>query len=46
MLCGKKSKESGNNLEICLDDLCDDDKFDGYRFEKEYGDKSTTMYKD
>ncbi len=46
MLCGKKSKESGNNSEICINDLCEDDKFDGYRFEKEYGDKATTMYKD
>ena len=46
MLCGKKSKESGKNEEIKLNELCDGDKFDGYSFEKEYGEKSTTIYKD
>ncbi len=46
MLCGKKSRDEKNGALVTLDELTDEDKFDGYAFEKTYGANSSKMYKD
>ena len=46
MLCGKKSKEVYNGGEVTIDMLTEDDKFDGYAFEEEYGANAAVLYKD
>ncbi len=46
MLCGKRSRDFENGREVKIEELSDDDKFDGYAFEKAYGDGADVMYKD
>ncbi len=46
MLCGKKSRDEKKGALVTLDELTDEDKFDGYAFEKTYGGNATKMYKD
>ena len=46
MLCAKKSRDSENGGWVSICDLCENDKFDGYEFEKGYGAKATAIYKD
>ena len=46
MLCGKKSKEQLNGAVVTIDMLDENDKFDGYAFEKEYGANAGVLYKD
>ena len=46
MLCGKKSKEVFDGAEVTIDMLDTNDKFDGYEFEKEYGESAGVIYKD
>lgn len=46
MLCGKKSRDSMDGAWVNVTDLCENDKFDGYTFEKGYGERSTPIYKD
>ena len=46
MLCGKRSRDFENGREVRISELHEDDKFDGYKFEEEYGSKATVMYKD
>ena len=46
MLCGKKSRDELNGAVVYLDDLTDDDKFDGYEFEKFYSRSQGIVYKD
>lgn len=46
MLCGKKSRDERNGCKVTLDELTDQDKFDGYAFEKGYAVAATKVYKD
>ena len=46
MLCGKKSKEVYDGAEVTVDMLDENDKFDGYAFEAEYGANAGAIYKD
>lgn len=46
MLCCKKSKEEFDGKDVTLDMLEPGDKFDGYKFEEEYGAKAGVLYKD
>ena len=46
MLCGKRSRDFENGREVLISELQDGDKFDGYAFEKAYGDAASVMYKD
>ncbi len=46
MLCGKRSRDFENGREVLISELKEDDKFDGYKFEKAYGDAASVMYKD
>ena len=46
MLCGKKSRDELNGATVTIDMLSDDDKFDGYAFEADYGAKAKVSYKD
>ncbi|MBE6912165.1 MAG: hypothetical protein E7473_06550 [Ruminococcaceae bacterium] len=46
MLCGKRSRDFENGKEVKIEELSEDDKFDGYAFEKAYGDAAAVMYKD
>ena len=46
MLCGKRSRDFENGREVKISELHEDDKFDGYKFEKAYGDAASVMYKD
>lgn len=46
MLCGKKSKEEYNGGKVTIEMLGDSDKFDGYKFEKEYAAHAALIYKD
>ena len=46
MLCGKRSRDFENGREVRIEELCEDDGFDGYAFEKAYGAGAAVMYKD
>ncbi|MBQ9985578.1 MAG: Gfo/Idh/MocA family oxidoreductase [Oscillospiraceae bacterium] len=46
MLCGKRSRDFENGREVRIEELQDDDAFDGYAFEKAYGAAASVMYKD
>ncbi len=46
MLCGKRSRDFENGREVRIEELHEDDKFDGYVFEKTYGSNAAVMYKD
>lgn len=46
MLCGKRSRDFENGREVRIEELHEDDKFDGYVFEKAYGSNAAVMYKD
>lgn len=46
MICGKKSRDELKGKEVCLNELTENDKFDGYAFEKTYGDNASKIYKD
>ena len=49
MLCGKKSRDEYNGQRITIEDLNEDDKFDGYAFEASYAKAQLAkgkMYKD
>lgn len=46
MLCGKKSRDELNGAVVTIPELGENDKFDGYAFEKAYGDAATISYKD
>ena len=46
MLCGKRSRDFEDGREVKIEELREDDKFDGYVFEKAYGDAAGVMYKD
>lgn len=46
MICGKRSRDLENGREVKVSELRDDDKFDGYAFEKAYGSAAGVMYKD
>lgn len=46
MLCGKRSRDFENGREVKIEELSDDDKFDGYAFEKAYGGAASVIYKD
>lgn len=46
MLCGKKSRDEVSGAEVHISELGSDDKFDGYKFEAEYGAKAAVIYKD
>ncbi len=46
MLCGKKSRDEKNGAVVYISDLTDDDKFDGYEFEKSYSSSQGVVYKD
>ncbi|HPJ75306.1 MAG TPA: Gfo/Idh/MocA family oxidoreductase [Clostridia bacterium] len=46
MLCGKKSRDELNGTAVYLDNLTDNDKFDGYEFEKFYSHSQGIVYKD
>ena len=46
MLCCKKSRDELNGAPVTIDMLSDDDKFDGYAFEADYGAKAKVSYKD
>jgi len=46
MLCGKKSRDTLNGQWVSIDMLDENDKFDGYEFEKKYGTGAAITYKD
>lgn len=46
MLCGKKSRDERGGQRVALEELTEQDKFDGYAFEKEYGAAASKVYKD
>lgn len=46
MLCGQKSREEMDGKRVALEQLTEQDRFDGYAYEKDYGAKATIMYKD
>ncbi|HOD92797.1 MAG TPA: Gfo/Idh/MocA family oxidoreductase [Clostridia bacterium] len=46
MLCGKKSRDEKNGTVVYINDLTDNDKFDGYKFEKYYSSSQGVVYKD
>lgn len=46
MLCAKKSRDELNGAEVKITDLTEDDKFDGYAFEKKYAENAKVIYKD
>ena len=45
-MCGKKSRDELNGSKVKIEQLTDNDGFDGYAFEKTYGANSSKMYKD
>ena len=45
MICAKKSRDEKNGAEVKISELCDDDKFDGYAFEKTYAANAKVIYK-
>ena len=46
MLCGKRSRDFENGREVYVSELCEDDAFDGYVFEKGYAERAAVLYKD
>lgn len=46
MLCGKKSRDELNGALVTIPELGENDKFDGYEFEKGYAAAATVAYKD
>jgi len=46
MLCAKKSRDEKNGADVKITELCEDDKFDGYAFEREYAANAKVIYKD
>ena len=46
MLCGKRSRDFEGGREVRIEELNEDDKFDGYQFEKAYSEAAVIMYKD
>lgn len=46
MICGKKSRDERSGALVSVSELTDDDKFDGYAFEKAYGAAQGISYKD
>ena len=45
MLCAKRSRDEANGAWVHVDELNENDRFDGYAFEKEYGEKAGEVYK-
>lgn len=46
MLCCKKSRDEMNGAEVTIDQLGENDKFDGYAHEADYAAKAGIIYKD
>lgn len=46
LLCGKRSRDLEKGREVKIEELCEDDAFDGYAFEKEYASNAKVLYKD
>ena len=46
MLCGKKSRDEFDGKKVTLDELTENDAFDGYAFEKTYAANASKIYKD
>lgn len=46
MLCGKRSRDVENGKEVYIEDLKEEDSFDGYAFERAYAAGAAPMYKD
>ena len=46
MLCGKKSRDELSGADVTIDMLGENDKFDGYEFEREYAKTAADIYKD
>ena len=45
MLCAKRSRDEADGAWVHVDELNENDRFDGYAFEKEYGEKAGEVYK-
>ena len=46
MLCGKKSRDELNGKSVAIEELTENDRFDGYAFEKTYAANASKIYKD
>ncbi len=46
LLCGKRSRDFENGREVKIEELREDDAFDGYEFAKEYARNAEDLYKD
>lgn len=46
LLCGKRSRDFEDGREVNIEELLEDDAFDGFAFEKEYAASAKALYKD